>query len=347
MKKLVFLTKNKISLKLSCFLFTLLLSLANHAATCTAVASGNWTVAANWSCGHVPTCNDVIVIPNTKTITITTALDLTGGGCSNTTININGILFFSGNTSRLDLVASATINIAAGGGIRTDVNNNSQKITIGNGPAEWDSNTGNLNGPWRITNGSSISTLPIELVSFNAIPNNTGIELNWITASESNNDYFELQRSENGLEFVRLEKIPSKAPNGNSNSNILYAYQDVNPVKGINYYRLKQVDLNFDDTYHHMIYAHYNPADQVIFKIYPNPNKGKFSIDISGIENNHNISILIYDKAGKMLKEYHTQTNNILSNSFVIDMGENQEKGIYVVTISMEGLNYYSKLIID
>lgn len=109
-----------------------------------------------------------------------------------------------------------------------------------------DSNTGNLNGPWRITNGSSISTLPIELESFNAIPNNTGIELNWITASESNNDYFELQRSENGLEFVRLEKIPSKAPNGNSNSNILYAYQDVNPVKGINYYRLKQVDLNFD-----------------------------------------------------------------------------------------------------
>lgn len=347
MKKTILDPSGKLLLKTLCFYVFLLGYLTSKSATCTATASGNWTVAANWSCGHVPTCNDIIVIPNTKTITITTAIDLTGGGCANTTININGILLFSGNASRLDLVASATINIAAGGMIRTDVNNNSQKITIGNGSAEWDSNTGNLTGPWRITNGSSISTLPIELLDFTATTNNSTILLQWLTASESNNNYFEIQRSDNGIDYTTLEKIQSKAINGNSNTQLLYATNDLKPSKGINYYRLKQVDLNLDHVYHKTIYAHYTPNDQIIFKIYPNPNTGKFSIDISGIENNHDLHIIIYDKAGKTIKEYNTETDIVLSNSFFIDMGQNQEKGIYVVVITMEGLSHYTKLIIE
>lgn len=324
------------------------LGFKSKAATCTAQASGNWTVAATWSCGHAPTCNDMIVIPNNYTVTVTSAIDLTGGGCANTKININGVLFFSGNASRLDLVSTATITIASGAAIMTDVLNNSQKITIGSGPSEWNSNLGNLFGPWVITNGVSSSTLPVELIDFSGFSNqDDNITLSWVTASETNNDYFEVQKSYDAVEFQPIGKITSAALNGNSSGKQSYELIDNNVQPGINYYRIKQVDQDNHLTYHKTISVMSSRKNQIVFDIYPNPNNGSFLIDIKGIENNREVEVRFYDKNGKLVYNYFTDVFAIQSKVFNMNIGDEFERGIYVVSFTVEGVNYYSKLVLE
>lgn len=339
---------NNLAFALFLSFFLIGLNSISKASTCTAIASGNWTLASTWSSGHAPTCNDMIVIPNNYTVTITSTIDLTGGGCANTQINIDGFLFFSGNTSRLDLVSSATISIASGAAILTDVLNNSQKITLGNGPAEWDSNSGNLFGPWVITDGVSSSTLPVEIVDFTGYSNqDDNITLRWITGSETNNDYFEIQKSYDAVDFVPIGKISSLAPNGNSSGKLSYEFIDNNVKPGINYYRIKQVDLNNSFIYHKVISVTSNKKNQIVFDIYPNPNNGSFFIDIKGIENNREVEVKFYDKTGKMVLNYLTDVYSIQSKVFNMNIGDEYDRGVYVVACTIEGINYFSKLVIE
>jgi len=84
--------------------------------------------------------------------------------------------------------------------------------------------------------------LPIELISFTSdkILCNKNM-IRWSTATEVNNDHFEINRSSDAITF---NKIGSIAGNGNSTQTLSYYFIDVNPIPSINYYRLKQVDYN-------------------------------------------------------------------------------------------------------
>lgn len=93
---------------------------------------------------------------------------------------------------------------------------------------------------------SIVAPLPIELKSFNCTNKKTGIELNWITSTERNNDYFAIERSSDGKNF---EEIAQMNGAGNSTSEKQYQYLDKTPLNGTSYYRLKQVDYNSESTY--------------------------------------------------------------------------------------------------
>lgn len=95
-------------------------------------------------------------------------------------------------------------------------------------------------------NGSSGSntTLPIELLFFNATLSNEHVDLNWSTASELNNDYFTIERSNDG---VNWEKINETNGAGTTTQRTNYSAIDERPLQGISYYRLKQTD--FDGKY--------------------------------------------------------------------------------------------------
>jgi len=100
--------------------------------------------------------------------------------------------------------------------------------------------------------------LPIELVVFKAKPRDNFVELIWITESETNNDYFQVERSEDGIDF---NEIINYAGAGNSNSQIFYNVFDNNPINGINYYRLKQVDYDGKYTYSDIIAVDMKESD--------------------------------------------------------------------------------------
>jgi len=97
------------------------------------------------------------------------------------------------------------------------------------------------------TANSATTSLPIKLIFFNAVADNNSVLLRWATASESNSDFFEVQRSTNGTSWQSLSRVKAA---GNSTSILNYATTD--PIDGITgniYYRLKQVDFDGNSIY--------------------------------------------------------------------------------------------------
>ena len=85
------------------------------------------------------------------------------------------------------------------------------------------------------------SILPLNFISFTAANKAPAVQLNWTTADEINNSYFEIQRSADGIHFNAIAFADNKKNGGGEQQ---YYYTDKLPLNGINYYRLKQVDID-------------------------------------------------------------------------------------------------------
>jgi hypothetical protein len=88
--------------------------------------------------------------------------------------------------------------------------------------------------------------LPIELISFEGRTVGYANELSWSTASERNNDHFDVERSTDGMHFQRIGTV---AGEGNSQQLLHYTLLDEAPINGLNYYRLLQTDEDGTNTY--------------------------------------------------------------------------------------------------
>jgi hypothetical protein len=119
------------------------------------------------------------------------------------------------------------------------------------------------------------SGLPIELLSFSAEPEISAVALNWTTASETNNDFFSIERSAQGKDW---EVIGTVNGAGNSSTKIDYTYIDDTPLPGKSYYRLKQTD--FDGAYDYSKVAHvvYEGSTEDDIQLYPNPASGNLNV---------------------------------------------------------------------
>ncbi len=83
--------------------------------------------------------------------------------------------------------------------------------------------------------------LPVELLSFDAKPVGDDVEATWVTGSEINSAWFNVQRSTDGAHFENVGRVTAA---GHSLSPIDYAFTDRDPLPGLSYYRLEQVDLD-------------------------------------------------------------------------------------------------------
>ncbi|MFN6037964.1 MAG: hypothetical protein ACK452_05815, partial [Bacteroidota bacterium] len=158
--------------------------------------------------------NTVFIVDACATVNITGNFVLNN---SNAT-TLNGAINVSGNVSgnnNSSVVGTGTI--VAQGSITTDQSSS----IFGN------STTNCANNPLPcVATGGNISPLPIELLTFEASENGNDIELNWSTASEQNNNFYTIERSANGIDFIPVGIIASKAPNGNSSTQLNYSYID-------------------------------------------------------------------------------------------------------------------------
>jgi hypothetical protein len=124
-----------------------------------------------------------------------------------------------------------------------------------------------------------IKPLPVTLASFNVRSENEVSLLNWTTTEETNTDRFEVERSGDAKSWV---KIGVRHARGESKSLVDYAYTDNEPLNGINYYRLKMIDLDHTYTYSRIRSIHFdipavvypNPTDKLIFL-----NTSKFEVE--------------------------------------------------------------------
>ncbi|NME68801.1 T9SS type A sorting domain-containing protein [Flammeovirga aprica] len=116
--------------------------------------------------------------------------------------------------------------------------------------------------------------LPVELIYFNASAEESQVKLDWATASELNNDQFEIQRSVDGKNW---SSIGMKEGAGNSNVRLDYEFFDANPIMNeIVYYRLIQTDFDGTETVFDPVQVYLEGAEGVAdMSVYPNPTQGE------------------------------------------------------------------------
>jgi hypothetical protein len=119
-------------------------------------------------------------------------------------------------------------------------------------------------------------TLPVDWISQSATKlNDEQIKVTWITANEVNNNYFEVQRSNDGENFKTLTKVNSTGASSGLN---VYEYIDREVSSGLFYYRIRQVDLDGKESYS-ALFSTMIVSDNVEWKLYPNPSTTYFNLE--------------------------------------------------------------------
>ncbi len=177
--------------------------------------------------------------------------------------------------------------------------------------------------------------LPIELLSFTGLKLDDQTLLEWVTSSEINNSHFEIQRSNDGINFINIGEVQGA---GNSNIELNYRFIDENPVTGLNYYRLKQVDFDGQYEYSNIINVQFIKSliKGEIINIQPNPTSGHLNIEWYQ-DSDYQSQIIISDALGKVIKS--VKINSQEGNNFIdIDLSK-YFKGIYFIQIKNDSWN--------
>lgn len=123
-----------------------------------------------------------------------------------------------------------------------------------------------------LVNGQSV--LPVTLVGFDAEKKEKSVQLSWKTSSETNSDFFEIQRSPNAKDWKSLGRVQSA---GDSKEQAIYTYPDNGPVSGSNYYRLKMVDRDGTFAFSQIRRVQWSSNALAVF---PNPAVDRLEMDV-------------------------------------------------------------------
>lgn len=146
---------------------------------------------------------------------------------------------------------------------------------------------------------SAVVILPIELLSFNAIPYHSEVRLNWSTASEINTDYFSIERSSDGLWY---EPIATHRAAGNSSNILYYSTVDNNPLPGMSFYRLKETDFDGYTSYSLPVTVHYYKNENEVELISAHSVNGQVSVTVFSTVN-ENFKLNFYDCIGQLISQ--------------------------------------------
>ncbi len=180
--------------------------------------------------------------------------------------------------------------------------------------------------------------LSTELTSLAARPLSNSVQIDWQTASEKNNDYFDIERSLDGKNF---QKVGTQKAQGDNKSTMNYTFIDEKAVTGTQYYRLKMVDLDKTARYSNTVAATLTGANaKHPLSISPNPATENVHFQIA-LDASSTATLDVRDLLGRSI--YHTQ----LSGSESIDWQRgNTIDGIYFITLTTDNQEFTKKLIL-
>jgi hypothetical protein len=190
-----------------------------------------------------------------------------------------------------------------------------------------------------VSTSCSNLSLPVELTLFEAEKQAGGVQLSWSTATEISNDFFSLERSEDGRVFNEIGVISGA---GNSTEPLDYTYFDKEPAIGFNYYRLRQVD--YDGAFEYSpIRSVWFDAEQTEVSVYPNPVEGNL-FTISFLTNQATeLRLELIDLSGKRLSEQIWEVEKGLNvMPFPLD---NLPSGIYWLRFNDGSKNHLEKVV--
>ncbi len=183
---------------------------------------------------------------------------------------------------------------------------------------------------------STATTLPIVLKSLSAKSIIDGVNINWSTASEINNDFFSLQRSVNGLNWEDIAKISGKGTTSNEST---YSYLDSKPLKGVNYYRLVQHDLDGKINYSGVTSVKFD-IETTQLNAYPNPFTNKLTVSLVGYKGK-TFETILTDVQGKSVFQKSLTADQ---NGLDVMLNEVPKSGMYILSINGNGINFVKKV---
>lgn len=174
------------------------------------------------------------------------------------------------------------------------------------------------------------SPLPVTLINFEVAKSESLVHISWSTASEENSSYFDIERSTDARTWSSIGQVPAKEQ---SNSISQYDFTDQTPVAGVNYYRLKMVDLDQSFAYSKIRSVSLEGTN---ISMYPNPVTTQLNIDNSGSDPIQ--KVVLYNMTGTAVYSNDGQIK------YAIDV-TSLNTGIYVLTITLKSGSKFSKTI--
>lgn len=284
---------------------------------------GTATDAVNDGSGGGGAGGSIVLQVNSYSITVSCPMVISssgGNGGSSVTTGTHGggggggqgvVIFSSAQPSSN---VTTTTNSGTGGTSCTGCPA-SNNATNGGGP----NNSGIITG--------SSGPLPIELLRFTGALNGNEVDLDWSTATETNNDYFIIERA--GADGVASE-IGMVDGAGNSHALIEYAFVDKTPLPGANYYRLRQVDFNGTFSYSNWVFVNFEPDDHYV-RLYPNPAAtGEVQAELINYRGK-TVLVRVTDAFGRIISEETTAPQE-WSSVLRLDLSQ-QASGFYNVQV--------------
>lgn len=188
--------------------------------------------------------------------------------------------------------------------------------------------TGTLNATFTL--GNSANPLPVTITSFTAVAQGADAVLNWATASESNNQGFEVQVSTDGTTFNKLGFLASNNPNSNTPHS--YQYRDVTAGKqGIRYYRLRQLDLDGTESFIGPRAVTFGDVAQTSLQGYPSPFSSEINLALqtttAGLA-----TVTVTDGVGRQVRTWQPTLAAGASSLRLADL-QNMPAGLYIVQV--------------
>jgi hypothetical protein len=182
--------------------------------------------------------------------------------------------------------------------------------------------------------------LPVTLVAFSATQHNADVILEWATASELNNDGFEVEVSENGKQFRKMAFVKSRVVHSQVQQR--YSYRDSEAKsEGARYYRLRQLDLDGTATYSAIRALQYELPDFRV-SLYPNPFTDVVTLELVAMQEQE-LTIQVTDTQGKKLHQEVTRISRG-SQKLPIDLSRVPPASICIVTIYLNNTAHHFKL---
>lgn len=186
--------------------------------------------------------------------------------------------------------------------------------------------------------------VPVELISFNASVINNKITLNWITATETNNRGFEIERSEVRKRKSEWEKIVFVAGNGTTTEPKSYSFTDKEISDELYKYRLKQIDYDGSFKYSKEISVevNYSRKEYILYQNYPNPFNSTTIIKYQ-IPEEGRVKINLYNILGEKIKTLYKGERNKGEYTLVVSSGE-LSSGAYFYSLETNSSRTVKKL---
>ena len=174
---------------------------------------------------------------------------------------------------------------------------------------------------------TSFGILPVELTNFDAKPYEESFtRLLWNTASELDNDYFTIERSRNGIDFLPIGEVSGAGTTDVAQS---YSFIDRSPFGGINYYRLKQNDFDGRFTYSPIRSIYIAKPDSTP-SVYPNPATDFITFDTGDGTTDQALDYAIYDWSGRIVQQGIMQIAYGTAN-IQLDGAQSLAMGFYIL----------------